>query len=158
MSTPTVTPNYSRSRLRRRLHQLILVLSALALLGSVAMVGGPFLNDRAIEADPGRSLAVVTGVGALRTTVDYQDEAGIYHSPPTGLLYPTGLGEGQRVWVNYARSEPDLVKVEHREWTLSIIPALSVALIVLLVTAVLWYTVNYLTRERTGPAKRDTAG
>ncbi|MGP6174837.1 DUF3592 domain-containing protein [Corynebacterium sp. A21] len=128
------------------------------MLGTFGMVGGAFLNDRSIESDPGRALAVVTGVGALRTTVDFQDEEGIYHAPSTGLLYPTGLGEGQRVWVNYAKSDPDLVKVEHREWTLSIIPALSVGFWVLVVTGILWWAVNFSTRPKMKSEETDTAG
>ncbi|QGU06388.1 hypothetical protein COCCU_02145 [Corynebacterium occultum] len=148
----------ARPGVRRRLHQLVLALCTLALLGTFGMVAGPFLNDRSIAADQGRALAIVTGVGALRTTVDFQDEEGIYHSPSTGLLYPTGLGEGQRVWVNYAKSDPDLVKVEHREWTLSIIPALSVGFWVLVVTAILWFSVNFFTRPKKVAGKPGTAG
>lgn len=151
-------PYYSRARIRRRLRQLVMVLTALALLGCVAMVIGPFINDRKIEADPGRALAVVTAVSPLRTTVDFQDEEGIYHSPTTGLLYPSGLGEGQRVWVNYAKAEPELVKVEHRRWTLSIIPALSVAAGVAAVAALLWGLVSLLTRPRAEREKTGTGG
>lgn len=155
MSSGTAVPVYSRPRVRRRLHQLVLALFVLAMLGCVAMIGGPFIHDREIESDPGRSLATVTGVGTLRTNVDFQDEEGIYHSPPTGLLYPTGLGEGQRVWVNYSKSNPDLVKVEHRKWTLSIIPALSVAAVASAVAAVLWWLVNFFTRPRRKTAEPD---
>lgn len=108
------------------------------------MVIGPFLNDRSIAADPGRALAQVTDVGSFRTTVDFQDENGIFHSPATGLLYPTGLGEGQRVWVNYARTSPDLVKVEGREWTLAIIPALSVGAVATVIAGLLWVAVGFI--------------
>lgn len=158
MTSATEVPVYSRPRVRRRLHQLVIVLSTLAMLGCVAMVGGPFINDRKIESDPGRALATVTEVGVLRTTVDYQDEDGIYHSPPTGLLYPTGLGEGQRVWVTYSRENPELVKVENREWTLSIIPASSVAVVVAMVTALAWWLVNFLTRPKRESVEPDRDG
>lgn len=147
MTGPATVPNYTAAIVRRRLRQLVMVLYAAALLGCVAMVAGAAANDRTIAADPGRALAAVTGVGTLRTTVEYQDEEGIYHSPPTGLLYPTGLGEGQRVWVTYAQSDPDLVKVENREWTLSIIPALSLAAGATLTAAVVWWLVSFLTRR-----------
>ena len=136
-----------RDRIGRRGRQLVLVFYAVAMLGSVAMIAGPALNDRVIGSDPGRALATVTGTGWLRTTVEYRDENGIYHSPPTGLLYPTGLGEGQRVWVTYAKSDPDLVKVEGREWTLSVIPALSVALLSTVLAALLWWAVSHFTRR-----------
>ncbi|WP_156229329.1 DUF3592 domain-containing protein [Corynebacterium comes] len=126
---------------------------AVAMLGSVAMVVGPALNDRSINAEPGRALATVTGTDWLRTTVEYRDEDGIYHSPPTGLLYPTGLGEGQRVWVAYAKSDPDLVKVEGRQWTLAIIPALSVAFLATVLAALLWWAVDHSTRRATRSPK-----
>ena len=40
------------------------------------------------------------------------------------------------MWVTYAKDNPDLVKVEGREWTLSIIPSLSVALVTTVIAAV----------------------
>ncbi|WP_331253339.1 DUF3592 domain-containing protein [Corynebacterium minutissimum] len=136
---------------RRRVRQIILVLYAAALVGMAGMVIGPFLNDRAINANPGRALATVTDVGRLRTFVDFQDGEGIYHSPPTGLLYPTGLGEGQQVWVLYAKNNPDLVKVEGREWTISIIPGLSSALVATLIAAALWWGSGKINRNLAHP-------
>lgn len=136
-----------RETLRRRLHQAVMALFIVGIFGCLAMVGGAVINDRTIESDRGRALATVTDVGWLRTTVDYRDEEGIYHSPQTGLLYPTGLGEGQQVWVNYARSEPELVKVEGREWTLSLLPALSMAAVVTVVAGLLWWLVSRITRR-----------
>lgn len=134
-------------RITRRGRQLVIVIYIGALLGCAAMVIGPFLNDRSIEAHPGRALAQVVSVGSYRTTVDYQDEDGIYHSPSTGLLYPTGLGEGQKVWVNYSTDDPDLVKVEGRQWTLSIIPALSVGAVASVIAGLLWIAVGLIARK-----------
>ncbi|WP_412778847.1 DUF3592 domain-containing protein [Corynebacterium liangguodongii] len=132
---------------RRRLIQLILALYACALLGSVAMVAGPAINDAKIAAAPGRGMATVTQVGLLRTSVDYQDEQGRYHSPRDGLLYPTGLGEGQRVWVTYATTDPDVVKVEGRGWGLAVIPALSVAAVATLLAAGAYAAVVRVTKN-----------
>lgn len=132
---------------RRRVRQLLLVLYVAALVGIAGMVIGPFLNDRTIGANPGRALATVTDVGTLRTFVDFQDSEGIYHTPPTGLLYPSGLGEGQQVWVLYAKNNPDLVKVEGREWTLSIIPALSSAAVTTLIAGALWWGSGKINRN-----------
>lgn len=111
---------------------------AVVMLAAVALVVGPVLNDRAIAASPARALATVTHVGPLRTAVEFQDAQGHYHSPPTGLLYPTGVGEGQRVWVTYAADNPNLVKIEGRGWTLALIPALSVVVVVHLVILAGW--------------------
>lgn len=144
-----------RERLRRRLHQLILVLFIAGMLGCAAVVGGAWWNDHQITSDRGRALATVTAVSATRTTVEFQGENGVFYSPRTGLLYPTGLGEGQRVWVNYQRESPELVKVEGRAWTLSIIPALSFALVILLVALGLWWLVARVTRPVVGNSRGD---
>ncbi len=130
------------ARSLRRAHQVIGALYVAVVLACVAMVAGPFLNDRAIAAEPARALGTITDVGWMRTTVDFQDREGLYHSPPTGLLYPTGLGEGQKVWVVYQASNPDIVKVEGREWTLSIIPALSVWAVASGLAALAWWLVG----------------
>ena len=132
---------------RRRLHQLIIVLYMCAMLGSIAMVAGPAYNDYTISRDPGRGIATVTGVSWTRTSVDYQDETGQFHSPQRGLLYPSGLGDGQQVWVTYAKRDPELVKVEGRSWTLAIIPALSVGAASTLIAVAAWLGVNALGKE-----------
>ncbi|WJY96726.1 DUF3592 domain-containing protein [Corynebacterium fournieri] len=126
-------------RWRRRAHQVVLALYAFATLGSVAMVAGPALNDARIQANPGRGTAIVTEAGRMRTFVEYQTEDGQLVSPPRGLLYPTGLGEGQQVWVTYDKTDPDLVKVEGRGWALALLPALSMWAVATLVAAAAWF-------------------
>ncbi|MEJ5997645.1 DUF3592 domain-containing protein [Corynebacterium sp. H130] len=113
-------------RFHRRLTQLVLILYLCIVVGCFALVVGPLIGDREINEHHGRALARVTSVSAFRTTVDYQDESGLYHSPRTGVLYPGGLGEGQRVWVDYSKKNPELVKVEGRTWKLALLPATSV--------------------------------
>lgn len=129
-------------RWRRRAHQVVLALYVFATLGCVAMVGGPALNDARIHADPGRGTATVTEAGRMRTFVEYQTEDGQLVSPPRGLLYPTGLGEGQQVWVTYAKSDPNLVKVEGRGWALALKPALSVWAVSTLIAAGGWFAIG----------------
>lgn len=141
---------------RRRLHQLIIVLYLCAMLGSVAMVAGPALNDFTISRDPGRGIATVTGVGFTHTSVEYQDEEGRFHSPQRGLLYPSGLGEGQQVWVTYAKSDPDIVKVEGRGWTLAVVPALSVGAVATVVAEAAWLAVNVLGATRRTQGRKFT--
>lgn len=121
--------------IHRRVTQLTIASYLCAVVGSAALVIGPYLNDREIATHHGRALARVTSVSAFRTTVDYQDEAGLFHNPRTGLLYPGGLGEGQRVWVEYSKRYPELVKVAGRDWTLSLVPAASVFLVSTMVFA-----------------------
>ena len=128
-------------RTRRRIKQTILACYAAAMLGCASLVIGPGINDYIIESNPGRALARVTSVTSTKTIVEFQDDTNTYHSPPGGLLYPTGLGPGQRVWVTYARSNPELVKVSGRKWTLAIIPALSSAAVTTLITSALWFVI-----------------
>lgn len=142
---------------RRRLHQLIIVLYLCAMLGSVAMVAGPALNDYTISRDPGRGIATVTGVGLTQTSVDYQDEEGRFHSPQRGLLYPSGLGDGQQVWVTYAKSNPEIVKVEGRGWTLAVVPALSVGAAATVVAGAAWLAVNALGANRRTQGRKFTS-
>lgn len=135
-------------QLHRRLHQLVLVAYAAACVGCAAMVAGPALNDAEISANPGRAMGTIQAVSMTRTVVEFKDEQGISHTPATGLLYPTGLGEGQQVWVNYSTQNPDLVKVEGRGWTLAVIPALSVWLVATLVAAGLWWVISWSKRRK----------
>lgn len=126
---------------QRRAKQLVLGLYLAAMLGAIAIVGGAAINDARIMADPGRGIATVTGVSPVRTSIEYQDAEGRHFSPPTGLLYPSGLGEGQQVWVTYAKSDPNLVKVEGRGWALALKPAVSVAVVASLVAVAAWLAV-----------------
>ncbi|WP_053411424.1 DUF3592 domain-containing protein [Corynebacterium lactis] len=123
----------------RRLRQLILFLLICLMVSCAGMIVGSFLNDRAINANMGEAIANVRSVELLRTTVDFVDDNGDFQSPPTGLLYPVGLEEGQRVRVEYDRLDPNVVRVAGRAWTLSIIPAGSIAVVGLLVAAPLWW-------------------
>lgn len=143
----------TRDILRRRLHQLVIVVYLCAMLGSIAMVAGPAYNDYAISRDPGRGIATVTGVSATQTSVEYQDENGKFHSPAHGLLYPSGLGDGQQVWVTYAKSNPDIVKVEGRDWKLAILPALSVGVVSTIIAAAAWLAVSSIGKKRVSGRK-----
>lgn len=140
----------------RRLRQAILILWVMAMIGSAAMVGGAGINDYRIHSNEGRALATVTGQTWLRTTVDFQDDDGRFHTPRSGLLYPSGLGQGQRVWVTYAKDEPTLVKVEGRMWTLSIIPALSVAAVSTIIAGAAWIGVGQAIRKSAKIPVKDT--
>ena len=145
-------PIYRGHRVRRRLFQLVMFIYAASILGCIGIVVGPAINDYTIDSNPGRTLARVTATDnspliTAKVTVEYQDEEGVYHSPETGILYPTGLGVGQRVWVTYAKSDPELVKVQGREWTLSIIPALSTLVAVTGICIVLAGIVHYSTKR-----------
>lgn len=127
----------------RRVRQLVLALYVSAVVACAAMVVGPALNDYHIAQHPGRALARVTAISPTRTAVEFIDSAGTVVNPKRGVLYPSGLAVGQRVWVAYDTTHPERVKVEGRQWTLSIIPALSAVLAVTglfgLTWALMWW-------------------
>ena len=131
----------------RRSRQLLLFLIICVFISSVALVFACFSNDRAIQANQGSAVAQVRSVELLRTAVDYVDENGEFQSPPQGLLYPVGLEAGQRVRVEYDRTNPDLVRVVGRRWTLSIIPAASIVVVALVIAAPLWWLSVRATRR-----------
>ncbi|KAA9222521.1 DUF3592 domain-containing protein [Corynebacterium amycolatum] len=131
----------------RLLRQVLLFVIICLLLSCLAMVVGCFINDRNIESNMGQSVANVRSVELLRTTVDFVDENGDFQSPPTGLLYPVGLEEGQRVRVEYDRTDPNVVRVAGRTWTLSLLPATSIAVVAFLVVAPLWWSSLRATRR-----------
>ena len=137
----------SRRGWPRRLRQLILFLLICLFVVAGGLVYGSWADDRAIESDTGRAVAAVRHVGVLRTAVDFIDETGEFRSPPTGLLFPVGLEEGQRVRVEYDRAEPERVRVEGRRWTLSVVPALSIIVVGLIVAAPLWWLSIRATRR-----------
>ena len=55
------------------------------------------------------------------------------------------------MWVTFAGDNPELVKVEGREWTLSIIPAISVAVISSIIAGGTWWLVNYRRTKKSVP-------
>ncbi len=139
----------------RRIKQAIIGSWILAAIMCVAMVGGAYMNDRLIAEAPVRSLARVTSVGTLRTAIDFQDVHGSLQSPERGLLYPTGLNEGQRVWVTYNAARPDVVKVDGRQWTLAFRPALSILAVASAVAGVLFGLVTEISRRRSAAQSRN---
>lgn len=142
----------------RRVRQLVLFLLICLFVTCGGIVFGAWANDRAIEADTGRAVASVRHVDGLRVAVDFIDDSGEYRSPPSGLLYPVGLEEGQRVRVEYDRAEPERVRVEGRGWTLSVVPALSILVVGLLVAAPLWWLSIRATRRSSEDGQSVTSG
>ncbi|MGK8504575.1 DUF3592 domain-containing protein [Nocardia asiatica] len=87
-------------------------------------------NDYLISSDKGSTTAEVLSAGRLRSAVMYVTPDGETHNPKVGVLYPTNLTAGERIRVEYSRSDPDLVRVEGRDVRVAIPPALSVIVVV----------------------------
>lgn len=111
--------------LRRALMAAYLVAGGISLL-AVVLVIGCWRNDMIIEADMGTATAEVLSAGVRRSAILFSTPDGVLHNPRLGVLYPTDLTAGQRIEVEYARSDPDLVRVAGRDARIAIVPALSV--------------------------------
>ena len=125
--TVTMTGRQARrAALTRRIVRVVAVLvAAFSLLTAGLILVACIVNDLRIDQDLGSATATVTEVTARRSAVEF-DAGGRQVRPVTGVLYPTGLVEGQRVQVEFRRANPDLVRVSGRSWTVAVLPALSV--------------------------------
>jgi len=119
-----VTPRAAR----RAAVSVIVVATGISVL-AVLLVLAAWRNDRTIESDMGTATAEVLSAGSLRSAVSFVTPDGVTHNPKLGVLYPTNLTAGQRIDVEYARSEPDLVRVAGRDASVAIVPAGSVIVV-----------------------------
>lgn len=113
----------------------VLVIVSLVTLQSVLLVAGAYRNDLAIESNMGVAAAEVLDAGPRRSTIEFVTPDRVTYRPELGVLYPSELENGMRIYVEYDRSNPDLVRVQDRNALLAIIPALSVAVVGWLVAA-----------------------
>ena len=101
---------------------------ALSIL-AVLLVLAAWRNDHTIASDKGTATAEVLSAGKLRSAVSFGTPDGVTHNPRLGVLYPTNLTAGQRIDVEYARTDPDLVRVAGRNASVAVVPALSVIVV-----------------------------
>ena len=109
--------------------------AAFSVLTAVLILLACFVNDQRIDRDMGSATATVTEVTERRAAVEFDAGGGRTVRPVTGVFYPTGLVEGQRVQVEFRRANPDLVRVSGRSWTVAVVPALSVPAVVVPLSA-----------------------
>lgn len=116
----------SRTALRRV--QIVLLGAAILITGlCVVLVAAAVRDDRTIDADRGTATAEVLSAGPRRSTISFYTTDGVNHNPPLGVLYPSELNVGDRIQVEYSRSDPELVRVAGRSAVVAILPAASVA-------------------------------
>jgi hypothetical protein len=116
-------------RIMRRVRIGVVILACLVTLQSVLLVLGAWRNDHQIEADMGVAAAEVLDAGPRRSTIEFVTPDRITYRPELGVLYPSELDTGMRIYVEYDRANPDLVRVQDRNASLAIIPAASVAVV-----------------------------
>lgn len=128
-----VPPRSRAGRLLRWARMGVLIVVVLVTLQSALLVAGAWRNDIAIERDMGVAAAEVLNAGFRRSTIEFVTPERITYRPELGVLYPSELATGMRIYVEYDKSDPDLVRVQHRTAVLALIPAGSVVVVAWLI-------------------------
>jgi hypothetical protein len=128
-------PNTLTRRILRWTRIGVLIAVGLVTLQSVLLVAGAWRNDLAIERNMGVAQAEVLSAGPRRSTIEFVTPDRVTYRPELGVLYPSELATGMRIYVEYDKHNPNLVRVQHRNAKLAIIPAGSIAVVGWLVAA-----------------------
>ena len=133
---PGVVDTGERKILRWAKVAVWIVMGVLA-LQAVLLVAGAWRNDRQIERHLGTAEAGVLSAGPRRSTIEFVTPDRVTYRPELGVLYPSELADGMRIYVEYDRKNPNLVRVKDRNALLAIVPAGSIAVVGWVVGAVL---------------------
>ncbi len=125
---PTL-PDTPRRRTVRWAKTAVWIVMGVLTLQSVLLVAGAWRNDRQIERNLGVAEAEVLSAGPRRSTIEFVTPGRVTYRPELGVLYPSELAGGMRIYVEYDREDPNLVRVKGRSATLAIVPAGSVAVV-----------------------------
>ena len=143
-------PGETRSqRVFRRIRIGIVIAACMVTLQSVLLVFGAWRNDRQIERHMGVAEANVLSAGPRRSTIEFVTPDRVTYRPELGVLYPSELDTGMRIYVEYDKNNPDLVRVQDRNASLAIIPAGSIAVVGWLIAGAALLAVTSIER-RTG--------
>ncbi|HEY7054748.1 MAG TPA: DUF3592 domain-containing protein [Mycobacterium sp.] len=134
-------------KIMRRIKIGIVIAAALVTLQSVLLVAGAWRDDRQIERHLGVAQAEVLSAGPRRSTIEFVTPDRVTYRPELGVLYPSELSEGMRIYVEYDKNDPNLVRVQHRNASLAIIPAGSIAVVGWLVAGALLLAVTLVERR-----------
>jgi hypothetical protein len=119
----------------RWLRIAVLIVAGLVTLQSLLLVAGAWRDDLAIQHHMGVAQAEVLSAGPRRSTIEFVTPERVTYRPELGVLYPSELATGMRIYVEYNKNDPNLVRVQHRTARLAIIPAGSIAVVAWLVAA-----------------------
>ena len=111
------------------------ILTGVITLQSILLVAGAWRNDRQIESHMGVAEAQVLSAGPRRSTIEFVTPDRVTYRPELGVLYPSELATGMRIYVEYDKTDPNLVRVQNRNASLAVIPAASVAVVAWLIGA-----------------------
>ena len=113
----------------------VLIVAGLVTLQSLLLVAGAVRNDIAIKHNMGVAEAEVLSAGPRRSTIEFVTPDRVTYRPELGVLYPSELATGMQIYVEYDKRNPNLVRVQHRNAKLAIIPAGSIAVLGWLIAA-----------------------
>jgi hypothetical protein len=135
----------------------VLLVTGLVALQSVLLVAGAWRNDLSIEHNMGVAQAEVLSAGPRRSTIEFVTPERVTYRPELGVLYPSELATGMRIYVEYDKNDPDLVRVQHRTAALAIIPAGSITVVTLLIAAALLAGLAVLEKRLDGQTRPTSA-
>lgn len=101
-------------RLRRALRRTVAAVALALTVLTVALTVAMFVDDATIDGARVEAVATVLVVSPLRTGIEFVDAAGVTVRPSSGVLYPGNLQVGQQFKVEYAASDPSIVRVAGR--------------------------------------------
>ncbi|GBG40645.1 DUF3592 domain-containing protein [Mycobacterium montefiorense] len=125
----------------------VLIIAGLVALQSVLLVAGAWRDDLAIQHNMGVAQAEVLSAGPRRSTIEFVTPERVTYRPELGVLYPSELATGMRIYVEYNKNDPNLVRVQHRNAGLAIIPAGSIAVVSWLIAMVVLVGLALLDRR-----------
>lgn len=120
-------PDTDRRKTLRWAKTAVWIVMGILTLQAVLLVAGAWRNDRQIERHMGTAEAEVLSAGPRRSTIEFVTPDRITYRPELGVLYPSELADGMRIYVEYDKNNPNLVRVKDRNALLAIIPAGSIA-------------------------------
>jgi hypothetical protein len=125
----------------------VVIVACLVTLQSLLLVVGAWRNDRQIERHMGVAAAEVLDAGPRRSTIEFVTPDRVTYRPELGVLYPSELDTGMRIYVEYDKNNPDLVRVQDRNASLAIIPAGSIAVVGWLIAGAALLGLGYVQRR-----------
>jgi hypothetical protein len=125
----------------------VLIVASLITLQSLLLVAGAVRNDFAIKHNMGVAEAEVLSAGPRRSTIEFVTPDRVTYRPELGVLYPSELATGMRIYVEYDKRNPNLVRVQHRNAKLAIVPAGSIAVVGWLIAAAALTGLAYLDKR-----------
>lgn len=146
-------PTTRRRIVLRWVRIAVLIVAGLVTLQSVLLVAGAWRDDIAIQRNMGVAQAEVLSAGPRRSTIEFVTPERITYRPELGVLYPSELSTGMRIYVEYNKRDPNLVRVQHRNAGLAIIPAGSIAVVAWLAAGAVLVALALLERRLDGRVK-----